>query len=59
MSSTRPLDSVRKPLEAEMRKRAKSSSDSVAFDAVEFDMMKLLTKLSDLERKIVVEDGKR
>lgn len=54
-----PLDSVRKPLMKVMQERAKTQNNPVVYDAVEFDLMKLLTKLEDLERKIIVEDGKR
>lgn len=57
--NNRPLESVRKPLMQVMDERAKSKPNPVVFDAVEFDLMKLLTKLEQLERKIVVEDGKR
>lgn len=58
-SNVTPLDSVRKPLMEVMKERAKAQDNPVVYDAVEFDLMKLLAKLEDLERKIIVEDGKR
>ena len=58
-SKVTPLESVRKPLMKAMQERAKAQPNPVIYDAVEFDLMKLLIKLEDLERKIIVEDGKK
>jgi len=58
-SNVNSLDSVRKPLLEVMRERARAQPNPVVYDAVEFDLMKLLSKLEDLERKIIVEDGKQ